>query len=332
MNENAFRKLYRLAHDNIIPINLMVELLTNCNERCKHCYISSFEHKGLSTDDLKGVIFQFRKLGGLNLSFTGGEIFLRPDLFELIKYARSLYLRVFLLTNGTLIDEDVAKRLKELNVAELSISLYSMDEAIHDEVTGVKNSLKRTLRGISFASKYNIPIVIKTPIMTINKDSYRDVKKFCDENNYEFIASALIFSKNDGCEKPKELNVSGEELKKVLKDIKEYEPIGQLNNFDEACGSLKYTISIDSLGNIYPCNSFYYKLGNIKEMTLDNVWKSEKLKKVQNIMKSDLKKCNNCDLKNLCNRCPGLAYLEDNDMFGCSSSAMFIAKHRIDLK
>lgn len=332
MNENAFRKLYRLAHDNIIPINLMVELLTNCNERCKHCYISSFEHKGLSTDDLKGVIFQFRKLGGLNLSFTGGEIFLRPDLFELIKYARSLYLRVFLLTNGTLIDEDVAKQLKELNVAELSISLYSMDEAIHDEVTGVKNSLKRTLRGISFASKYNIPIVIKTPIMTINKDSYRDVKKFCDENNYEFIASALIFSKNDGCEKPKELNVSGEELKKVLKDIKEYEPIGQLNNFDEACGSLKYTISIDSLGNIYPCNSFYYKLGNIKEMTLDNVWKSEKLKKVQNIMKSDLKKCNNCDLKNLCNRCPGLAYLEDNDMFGCSSSAMFIAKHRIDLK
>lgn len=332
MNENAFRKLYRLAHDNIIPINLMVELLTNCNERCKHCYISSFEHKGLSTDELKGVIFQFRKLGGLNLSFTGGEIFLRPDLFELIKYARSLYLRVFLLTNGTLIDEDVAKRLKELNVAELSISLYSMDEAIHDEVTGVKNSLKRTLRGISFASKYNIPIVIKTPIMTINKDSYRDVKKFCDENNYEFIASALIFSKNDGCEKPKELNVSGEELKKVLKDIKEYEPIGQLNNFDEACGSLKYTISIDSLGNIYPCNSFYYKLGNIKEMTLDNVWKSEKLKKVQNIMKSDLKKCNNCDLNNLCNRCPGLAYLEDNDMFGCSSSAMFIAKHRIDLK
>lgn len=329
MNDNTFSKLYKLAHDNIIPINLMVELLTNCNERCKHCYISSFEHKGLSTDDLKRVIFQFRKLGGLNLSFTGGEIFLRPDLFELIKYARSLYLRVFLLTNGTLINEDVAKRLKELNVAELSISLYSMDEAIHDKVTGVKNSLKRTLLGISFASKYNIPIVIKTPIMTINKDSYRDVKKFCDENNYEFIASALIFSKNDGCKKPKELNISGEELKKVLKDIKEYEPIGQLNNFDEACGSLKYTLSIDSLGNIYPCNSFYYKLGNIKEMTLDSVWKSEKLKKVQNIMKSDLKKCNNCDLKNVCNRCPGLAYLEDYDMFGCSSSAMFIAKHRI---
>lgn len=328
MIDNIYRKLYKLAHDNVVPINLTIELLTKCNERCKHCYISNFEHNGLTTDELKNIILEFRKLGGLNLSFTGGEIFLRNDLFELIKYARSLYLRVFLLTNGSLITDNIAKRLKNLNVSELSISLYSMDEDIHNKVTGLKNSFKKTINGIYFVNKYNIPIVIKTPIMTINKNSYIDVKKFCDKNNYKFIASALIFSKSDGCKIPKSLNISGNELKKVLKDIKEYEPIGQLNNFPEACGSLKYTLSVDSIGNIYPCNSFYYKLGNIRQTTLSSVWKSRRLKKIQNIMKTDLKKCNKCDLRYCCNKCPGLAYLEDNDMFGCSSSSMFIAKHR----
>lgn len=328
MNVDPLSKLHKLAHDNVIPINLMIELLTNCNERCKHCYISNYNYKGLSTDELKDIILQFRKLGGLNLSFTGGEVFLRDDLFELIEYARNLYLRVFLLTNGSLITDEIARRLKKLNITELSISLYSMDEDVHDEVTGVKGSFRKTMQGINFAIKYNISVIIKTPLMLINRYSYRDVKKFCDENDFEFISSALIFSKNDGCKEPKKLNIYGDELKKVLSDIKQYEPIGQLNNFDEACGSLKYTLAIDSLGNIYPCNSFYYKLGNIRESTLIDVWKSEKLKKIQNIMKEDLKKCKECKLESLCNRCPGLAYLEDGDIFGCSSSAKFMAEHR----
>lgn len=329
MIDDVFTKLYKLAHDNLIPINLTIELLTSCNERCKHCYISNFCHKGLSTNELKDIILQFRELGGLNLSFTGGEIFLRDDLLDLIEYARSLYLRVFLLTNATLITDNIARKLRNFNVSELSISLYSMDENIHDKITGVKNSFKKTINGIYFATKYNISIVIKTPIMSINRNSYMDVKKFCDKNNYKFIASALIFSKNDGSKTPKNLNIQGCELKKVLRDIKEYEPVGQLNNFDEACGSLKYTLAVDSIGNIYPCNSFYYKLGNIRKTTLSSVWKSEKLKKIQNIMKIDLKKCNECNLKDFCNRCPGLAYLEDKDMFGCSSSAMFMAMHRV---
>lgn len=329
MELNVMNKLYKLAHDNVIPISLTIELLTRCNERCRHCYISNYQHSGVSTEELKKIILEFRKLGGLNLSFTGGEIFLRNDLFELIEYARSRYLRVFLLTNGSLITEDIAKNLKKLNIAELSISLYSMDEYIHDKVTRVKGSFKKTIQGIMYAKKYGVKIVIKTPIMLINKDSYKGVKDFCDINKFEFVASSLIFSKDNGCDSNKILNVSGEELKKILDDIKQYEPIGQLNNFEEACGSLKYTLAVDSIGNIYPCNSFYYKLGNIRETTLSKVWKDEKLRKIQNIMKSDLKQCLECSFKSRCNRCPGLAYLEDKNMFGCSSSAMFIAKHRV---
>jgi len=87
-------------------------------------------------------------------------------------------------------------------------------------------------------------------------------------------------------------------------------------------------LAIDSEGNVYPCNSLYYKLGNIKEDTLESIWNSENVKKIQNIMKIDLNECVDCHLKNLCNRCPGLAYLEDNDIYGCST----IAREQAELK
>lgn len=327
LEDNIMNKLYQLAHDEVVPISLVIELLTKCNVNCKHCYIPEHNSEGLTTKEVVNIIQQFRALGGLNLSLTGGEIFLRKDLFEIIEEARKLYLRVFLLTNGTLITKPIAKKLKELNIAELSISVYSMSPKEHDSITGIKDSLKKTLDGIEASKKYNIPIVIKTPLMEINKYAYKDVKKFCDNNGFKFLTSAVIFSKNNGDSTPKDLMINKDELKTISNDMKQFElsSLSQKNNFDEACGSLKYMLAIGSDGNIYPCNSLYYKLGNMRKNTLEDVWNSKKLKNIQNIMKEDLIECKNCLLKNKCNRCPGLALLEDNDIYGCSSTAKFIA-------
>lgn len=328
MEEIIMSDLYKEAHDEVILLSLNIELLTCCNEKCMHCYIPDFSKAGLSLNEIKSIILEFRKLGGLNLTLTGGEIFLRNDIFEIIEYARSLYLRVFLLTNATLITDETAKKLRELHISEISVSIYSMNEDIHDAITGVKGSLIKTLNGIKNANEYKIPIVVKTPLMNLNRYDYKSVKIFCDENNYKFIASTLIFSKSNGDRAPKSLSIPKEEMRNILKDIKKFEPIGQTNVFEEACGSLKYMLAIDSTGNIYPCNSFYYKLGSIKKHKLHEIWKSKKLNRIQNIKKTDLYSCKQCNLSEVCNRCPGLAFLEDKNIFGCSSSAKLVAQCR----
>lgn len=327
--ENIMEEIYQTAHDKNILLSLMIELLTECNEKCVHCYIPKHNNTGLSLDKLKDIIIQFRKLGGLNLSLTGGEIFLRNDIFELISFARKNFLRVFLLTNASLITENVAIKLKELYISELSVSVYSLVPEIHDCITGVKGSLESTLLGLSFAKKYGIPVTVKTPLMEINKNSYINIKKYCEENNFAFIASTIIFAKSNGDKKVKSLTINDKELPSIFNDIKEFEPKGKRNDFEEACGSLKYMLAIDSEGNIYPCNSLFYKVGNIKQDSLHKIWVSEKLKRIQNIKKTELIKCKNCKIKEKCNRCPGLALLEDGDIWGCSSTAKKFAEIRL---
>lgn len=318
-------KLYEVAHEKTIPVTMVMELLTVCNERCKHCYIPVHNSKGLDIMVIKDVLHQFRELGGFNISFTGGEIFLRKDLYEIIEEARKLFLRVFLLTNATLISDEVARKLKELNIAGISVSVYSMKEAEHDWITGVNGSLRRTLDGIDNAKKYGIPVVVKTPLMEKNKYAYYEVSKFCEENAFEFMTSPIIFSQSDGNREPYKFKINEKDIETVVKETGKYDKPNFSRKFEEACGALRYTLAIDSFGDIYPCNAFYYKLGNVRNDSLLDIWNGRKLRDIQNIKRSDLETCKECELRSDCNRCPGLAYLEDGDMAGCSTTAKNLA-------
>lgn len=325
MNEDAFERIYTTAHDARVPISLSIELLTKCNEHCLHCYIPEHLSDGLSTQQVKNILHQFRELGGLNVTITGGEIFLRKDLMEIIQEARRLYLRVFLLTNASLITDSIAAKLRELNIAEISVSVYSMNPSEHDQITCQEGSLSKTLAGIASAKKYQIPVIVKTPLMEINKYAYREVRKYCIKNGFNFATSAVIFSKSNGDPSPKKLCISNADLPSILRDIAPFQPIKNFDTFQEACGRLRYMLSVDASGNIYPCNSFYYKIGNIKNMTLSDAWNDSRLISIQNIRKDELEECTQCSLVKKCHRCPGLAYLEDGDIYKCSSTAKCLA-------
>ena len=326
--ELQLKEMYRVAHDNIIPISMTIELLTQCNEKCEHCYIPEHNDCGMDTEQIISILRQFRKMGGLNVTFTGGEIFLRKDLLTLIEEARNLHMRVFLLTNATLINEQIAKKLKELHIAEVSVSIYSLDEKIHDDITKVRGSLKKTLQGIEAAKNNGISIMVKTPLMEKNKYAYREIAAYCEQNGFTFMTSPVIFSKSDGDTLPHQLAVNKADLKIVLDEIQGYQKSIAKENYEEACGALKYSFAIDCMGNFFPCNAFYYRIGNVKQNTLYELWRSKELEQVQNIKKSDLQECNECGFAQECVRCPGLAYLEDGNMLGCSSTAKAIAVAR----
>lgn len=322
-------EVYTTAHDKRILLSLMLELLTTCNENCIHCYIPKHNNGGLSLGVIKRAIKEFRELGGFNLSLTGGEIFLRKDLLEIIEYARLMGLRVFLLTNGSLITRSVAKELKKLCISELSVSVYSLDETIHDSITRCEGSLRRTLDGIRYANEQGLRITVKTPLMNINRFSYIQLADFCKEKGYQYLASTVIFAKSNGDKSVKSLSINKNDMANVSRAVSAYEPVGMRNKFDEACGSLRYSLAIDANGDIFPCNSFYLKMGNVYQDGLEDVWKSKQIQMIQNIKKSDLDRCCSCQIKEKCNRCPGLAYLEDGDYRGCSRTARESAMYRL---
>jgi len=95
-----------------IPLSVHIDLTMRCNERCIHCYRVIERRPELTTDELKALLDDVARAGTLYLTFSGGEVFLRADLFELIEHARRLHFDVRLKSNALLITEEKAARLR----------------------------------------------------------------------------------------------------------------------------------------------------------------------------------------------------------------------------
>src|SRR5271168_5649638 len=94
-----------------LPLSVHFDLTYRCNERCVHCYLDHDDHGELSTSECLGVLEEIARAGTLFLTFSGGEIFLRPDLFEIIGAARRLHFEISLKTNALMITRERAAKL-----------------------------------------------------------------------------------------------------------------------------------------------------------------------------------------------------------------------------
>lgn len=340
-NHFSVNSLKKIAYDNNIPLSVTIELLTECNLRCKHCYIPEHDDMGLGTETIIKLLYDLREVGTLSVIFTGGEIFLREDIFEIIETARRLHFRVFLLSNATLLNEDKISRLASLHISEFSASVYSLNSSIHDSITGVPGSLEDTLNNLLLMKKYNIPTKLKTPLMKDNCFCYKELGEFCNKNNFEHEVSPIITSKNNCDTSTHSLRVSESDLLNIISDLDNVErereekrkiPVPVFGLHDEICSIIYYNFYIDCKGEAYPCNSFFYRIGSIFDSSISDIWNnSQQLKELKKMKRKDLHKCNECSLINVCKRCPGLALLEDNALMGCSTVDKTLAtvRHKI---
>lgn len=330
-NQLNLNDLSENCKNNNKLFNLLIVLLSACNQNCIHCYIPDHNSKGLSAEIVKKSIKEARELGALNVTLTGGEIFLREDIMDLILYARECYMRVFLMSNASLLTEEIIKQLKMLGIAEFSTTLFSMKESIHDAITQRKGSQRKTIENIMLLKKYGIPVTIKIPLMEENKYEYRDVEHFADLNNFNFMSTTTIFTKSNGDNSPHDLKITND-LHIILNETRELQKKYRkedisYNKVGIPCGAGFNSIAINYDGMIWPCNSLMLNLGNVYKNNLIEIWKdSNNLKEWRDKSILQIKACEKCKLTKKCLRCPGMALLEDGDLYGCSSSAKQIAK------
>jgi len=313
-----------------------------CNLRCKHCYNSSaFQKKDeLSTEEVKRLIIdELSKLKAESLTISGGEPLLRPDIIEIIKYAKSKNLKVHLLSNGTLLNEENVNQLKKY-VDTVQISIEGLKNK-HESIRG-KGTFDKTIKGIKMLVKNKIYTILSNTPIGYDKNNLKDVinlakklkvqeitfrkfvalgrakqnyqKEASNKEKIDFLETLMTYRK-----KEKSLKIgSGDPFfcfsyfllqgsdKKII----------DTSNMLGGCGAGIAAIAIDSGGNIMPCTRLPYNLGNIKQTMLSNVWiKSKELKRLRD--RSRLKgRCGKCKLKNLCGGCRAKAYLNNKDMFG----------------
>jgi AdoMet-dependent heme synthase len=306
-----------------VPLSVHLDVTYRCNERCEHCYLDHEDYGEMTTGEIRDFLEQLADAGVFFLTVSGGEPLVRRDCFEIIEYARHLHFNVKLKTNALLIGEQEARRLRALGVEQVQISVYSHREEIHDKITKISGSLRRTLSGVRRLKEHGLKVTLANVLMRENVQDREGVQVLAEEVGAGYTVDPTITPMIDGDTSVLRLRLRPNQLSSVLHDPR------LLGNVDEFCApppgvdagvldgypcSAGHTFCyVSPYGDVYPCVQFPLPCGNIRRQRFLDIWKSSpQFEEVRAIRGKDLITCSSCQHLGNCTRCPGLAYMEGN--------------------
>ena len=309
-----------------IPLSVQLDLTYRCNETCVHCYLDHEDYGEMTTAEILDVLDQLADAGVLLLNISGGEIFMRKDLFEILEHARKRQFSIKLKTNAVMIRAEKAKRIAALDVDSVQISLYSHKAETHDGITQLPGSFKRTLEGARFLREAGVKVTFANVLMQDNADDYQEVRALAEEMGIDYTVDATITPMLDGDRGVLDLNMDADRLSGVMRDASLLgdqadtllaAPTGP-TPLEEAyktlpCSAGHTACYIGPYGDVTPCVQFPHVVGNLRKQRFIDIWRdSPQLNEVRAIRLSDLEGCSKCVHGSSCTRCPGLAYMEGN--------------------
>ena len=331
MSVSLLQEMTEKAMARNIPISVQVDLTYRCNERCVHCYLDHDDHGEMTTAEIKHLLKEMAEAGVFILTLSGGEIFLRKDFFELLEYARrDLQFCVKLKTNALLIREREAARIRDLGVESIQISIYSHRPEVHDAITLVPGSLKRSIDAARFLKSQGLRVIFANVLMTQNMADYPGVRALAAELGIESTLDPTITPMMDGDRGILSLGVGRDELRQVFRDTslvgdaEEFCAISTNDSNEDAlenlpCSAGHTSCYVSPYGDVFPCVQFPLPTGNVRRQRFIDIWRhSDEMNDVRSIRVKDLSTCTSCTHVSSCSRCPGLAFMEGN-MRGPSS-------------
>ena len=305
-----------------------------CNMYCDHCYRDAgFKaEEELNTTEAKTLLDQIAKAGFKIMIFSGGEPLMRPDIIELVEHAVSVGLRPVFGTNGTLITEEMAHKLKKAGAMGMGISLDSLDIEKHNKFRKFPNAWEGAVQGMRNCRKAGLPFQIHTTVMDWNSHELEAITDFAVAEGA--VAHHFFFLVPTG----RGANIEEESLRaKAYEDVLErimkkqqavsieLKPtcapqfmriaaqMGMKMRFGRGClAGTSYCI-ISPRGKVQPCAYLNIPLGDVRETPFDEIWKNnEVLNKLRTL---DYKGgCGTCEYKRACGGCRArAAYYHDGD-------------------
>ncbi|MFQ6069646.1 MAG: radical SAM protein [Candidatus Aminicenantales bacterium] len=323
------------------------EATPRCNLRCIHCRSAANpENKEVfSTEDAFNLIDNIASFCSPVFVLSGGEPLLRKDVFEIASYGTEKGFRVCLATNGTLINDERCRRIKDSGICLVSLSLDGSSREIHDNFRNQKGAFDRILLGIEKLKKHNIEFIINSSFTNRNKHdipaTFHLAKKLGAKAWYMF----MIVPTGRGKGIFQEL-VSKEDYETILNWHYELErsegeillrptcaphyyrifaqrskaenlPLERRNlSFSTGGGKgcvAAQTISfIDYRGEVMPCSYFPKSAGNLREKSFREIWNSPLFQELRDFT-AYKGKCGGCEYLHVCGGCRARAYAVSGD-------------------
>jgi radical SAM protein with 4Fe4S-binding SPASM domain len=312
-----------------IPLSAHLDITWRCNERCVHCYLDHDAPGEMTTDEIKSILRQLAASGTFFLSISGGEPLLRRDCFEILEYARALRFNVKLKTNAVMIGDKEAVRLRDLGIEQIQISIYSDRPEIHDAITKLPGSLKRSLAAIERLKANGLKVSITNVLMRPNLRDAKAVQALAHKLGVAYVMDPTITPKLNGDRSILDLNIESDDLRELF-HTEEFvgnpaDACAAADTGDDpldgySCSAGHTLVYISPFGDVYPCVQFPMPCGNLRTQPFEEVWRqSPALTELRTVQVRDLPTCSKCSHVASCSRCPGLAYMEGN-MRGPSSA------------
>ncbi|MCX7780920.1 MAG: putative heme d1 biosynthesis radical SAM protein NirJ2 [Negativicutes bacterium] len=299
-----------------------------CNINCLHCYRDAGAKLAdeLSTVEGKKLLAEIAACGFKIMVFSGGEPLLRPDIFELIRYARSLGLRPVLGTNGTMITPKLARELKAAGLAVAGISVDSREKAKHDWFRQSEGAWEQTMAGIDACRQGGLPFQLHTTVMNWNEDEVTDITDLAVELGA--IAHHIFFLVPAGRGKDiAETTLKTLQYENLLARILEKQRQVKIElkptcapqfmriarqkgiplRFSKGClAGTTYCVILPN-GDVQACPYFPVKAGNVKTTDFTVLWRENAL--FRELRTAPLKgRCGGCGFTDICGGCRARAY------------------------
>lgn len=177
------------------PMWLVLELTYRCPLKCVWCNnpldFDQYADKELSTEEWKQVLREGRELGALQLGFSGGEPMLRDDIEELVEEAERLGYYTNLITSGVGLTPERLKKLKEVGLKQIQLSLQSAERALTDRLVGARvHDLK--LEVAKRIKAEGFPMVLNVPVFRQNIDQVEEILALAEEIGVDYLEFANI--------------------------------------------------------------------------------------------------------------------------------------------
>ena len=345
------------------PYLVSYSITSRCNLACEHCYSESTESRGnddLTTEESLRLIDELAGWGIGLLIFDGGEPLCREDFLDLALHASRQGIRTVIGSNGTLIDEAMARRMREGGIRSVAISVDGADAETHDSFRGKSGAFDEALRGASACKTAGLPFQFNMVLRKRTVAQVADMLGLAVERGAEAAEFFDLVLAGRAKEECTDQVLSVDERRDVMEWLagaqvncpivirvpacpmyplvlkqREIRPkhvpmnvLARIPYYGRGCAagvSLGYLV-VRANGELNPCMLLQVNLGNVKQNSVREVWQNSPVL-AQLRSRSSLKgACGECVHRDVCAGCRGRAYEETGDILAADPGCWLTAR------
>ena len=327
------------------------ELTARCNLKCCHCRAEAQDEVvagELSTAEVIGVARDIRAAGDPILILTGGEPLVRKDFFEIAEACVGMFTRVALATNGTIVDEAMARRIVKAGIQRVSVSLDGVTAATHDAFRGVPGSFEATVRGYDAMIRAGASMQVNATVARHNIDEVEALLKFVLDRKADAFHVFALVPVGCGAQISDDARLSPDQMESFLRWLFEKSielrdrihikatcapqyyrimretarakglamPTGHghgMSAMTRGCLAGSAVCFISRTGDVQPCGYLPVQVGNVRRTPFGEIWRDADVFKALRDPGQLKGKCGTCGYRVVCEGCRARAYAATSD-------------------